>query len=200
MFGANCKEDHPSVRLFTKQLASKIEEIEQETYTVSGVHVTFSFELVPSDMKFLCFINGELNNTASYSSSFGNVSKEDCTTLNGKFGTTPDCKWKPWLYQHRLNMAKQVSKFKAKIPPNLAKSTQRSRVTQLIGSKKSRQEFDPLLGKLCDKEVVEPLHLKNNAVQHLHSMLLDLAISSNNIPDKISSLSDLPRQVQFPGT
>ena len=66
LFGANCKEDHPAVRLFTKQLASQIEEIEQKTYTVSGVHVTFSFELVPSDMKFLCFINGELNNAASY--------------------------------------------------------------------------------------------------------------------------------------
>ena len=49
-FGANCKEDHPAVRQFTKQLAS---QIEKKTYTVSGAQVTFSFELVPSDMKFL---------------------------------------------------------------------------------------------------------------------------------------------------
>ena len=192
LFGANCKEDHPAVRLFTKQLASQIEEIEKTSYTVLGVQVTFSFELVPSDMKFLCFINGELNNAANYFSSFANVSKADCTTLNGKFGTTPACKWKPWPYQQRLNMAKQVSRFKDKIPLTLAKSTQRSRVTQFIANKKSRQEFDPLIGNLCDKEVVEPLHLKNNGVQHLHSMLLDLAISSSNIPDKISSLADLP--------
>ena len=41
LFGANCKEDHPAVRLFTKQLASQIEEIEKKTYTVSGVQVTF---------------------------------------------------------------------------------------------------------------------------------------------------------------
>ena len=69
-------------------------------------------------MKFLCFVNGELNNAANYFSSFANVSKADCTTLNGKFGTTPDCKWKPWPYQQRLNMARQVSRFKDKIPPN----------------------------------------------------------------------------------
>ena len=192
LFGANCKEDHPAVRQFTKQLASQIEEIEKKTYTVSGVQVTFSFELVPSDMKFLCFINGELNNSAYYFSSFANVSKADCITLNCKFGTTPDCNWKPWPYQQRLNMAKQVSRFKDKIPPNLAKSTQRSKVTQFIANKKSRQEFEPLIGNLCDKEVVEPLHLKNNGVQHLHSKLLDLAISFSNIPDKISSLLDLP--------
>ena len=192
LFGANCKEDHPAVRQFTKQLASQIEEIEKKTYTVSGVQVTFSLELVPSDMKFLCFINGELNNSAYYFSSFANVSKADCITVNCKFGTTPDYKWKPWPYQQRLNMAKQVSRFKEKIPPNIAKSTQRSKVTQFIANKKSRQEFEPLIGNLCDKEVVEPLHLKDNGVQHLHSKLLDLAISFSNIPDKISSLLDLP--------
>lgn len=192
LFRANCEEDYPAVRLFTKQLASQIKEIEKKAYTVSGVQVTFSFELVPSDMKFLCFLNGELSNSAGYFSSFANVSKADCTTLNGKFGNMPNCKWKPWPYQQRLDMAKQVSKFKDKISPNLAKSTQRSKITQFIASKKSRQEFEPPIGTLCDKEVVEPLHLKNNGVQHLQSMLLDLAISSSNIPDKISSLSDLP--------
>ena len=192
LFGANCKEDHPAVRLFTKQLSSKIEEIENNTYTVLGMQVTFSFELVPSDMKFLSFINGELNNAATYFSSFANVSKEDCMSLKGKFGTTPDCKWKPWPYKQRLNIGKQVLKFKDNRPPNLAKSSQRTRITRSIANKNSRQEFDPLIGNLCDKEVVEPLHLKNNAVQHLHSMLLDLAISSSNLPDKISSLSDLP--------
>jgi len=63
---------------------------------------------------------------------------------NGKFGNMPNCKWKPWPYRQRLDMAKQVSKFKGKISPNLAKSTQRSKVTQFIANKNSRQEFEPL--------------------------------------------------------
>ena len=85
------------------------------------VQVTFSFELVPSDMKFLCFLNGELSNSAGYFSSFANVSKADCTTLNGKFGNMPNCKWKPRPYRQRLDMAKQVSKFKDKISPQPCK-------------------------------------------------------------------------------
>ena len=121
LFGANCEEDYPAVRLSTKQLASQIKEIEKKAYTVSGVQVTFSFELVPSDMKFLCFLKGELNNSASYFSSFANVSKADCTTLNGKFGNMPNCKWKPRPYRQRLDMAKQVSKFKDKISPQPCK-------------------------------------------------------------------------------
>ena len=191
LFGANCKEDHPCVEQFTLQLTSKIEAIEKKTYTVSEKQVTFTFELVPSDMKFLAFLNGELNNAATYFSSFANVSKEDCVTLNGKFGLMNDCKWKPWPYKDRLNIAKQVESFKAKLPSSLAASTKRTKITKFIASNKSRQEFQPLIGKLCDKEVVEPLHLKNNGVQHLHTMLLNLAISSSNLPQKISSLSDL---------
>lgn len=47
LFGANCKEDHPAVRLFTKQLASQIKEIEKKAYTVSGVQETFPLNWFP---------------------------------------------------------------------------------------------------------------------------------------------------------
>ena len=191
LFGANCKEDHPAVKQFTMQISSKISAIEKNAYTISGKEVTFSFELIPSDMKFLAFLNGELNNAATYFSSFANVSKQDCTTLNATFGTKPGCKWKPWPYEERLTIASQVEKFKEKMPSHLAASTKRNKITQFIASKKSRQEFQPLIGQLSDKEIIEPLHLKNNGVQHLHSMLLNLAISCSNLPQKIRSLSEL---------
>ena len=127
------------------------EAVKQGSIAPARQGVTFSFELVPSDMKFLAFINGELNDAATYFSSFANVSKEGCIKLDGKFGTTPDCNWRPWLYQQRLNFAKQVAKFKNKLPSTLAKSTQRTKVTQFIANKKSRQEFEPLIGEQCDK-------------------------------------------------
>ena len=107
---------------------------------------------------------------------------ETCQIASGNLGHTN----KDWTWLSRCQSSR------IKFPPNLAKSTQRSKVTQFIANKKSRQEFEPPISTLYDKEVVEPLHLKNNGVQHLQSMLLDLAISSSNIPDKISSLSDLP--------
>ena len=86
-------------------------------------------------MKFVASLNGELSNAAKYFSSFANVSKEDCVTLNGKFGSTSDCKWKPWSYTVTLNIAKQVESFKAKLPTNLAAATKRAKVTQFIASK-----------------------------------------------------------------
>ena len=192
LFGANCKEDHEVVVRFTEKLAADIEVIEKKTYTVMGKEVTFSFDLLPGDMKFLAFINGGLSNSAKYFSSFANVCQDESSSLTGKFGETQNCKWRPWQYSQRILIAQQVSDFKRKLPGHLAVKTKRTKVTQFIAGKKSRQEFKPFIGKLCDKEVVEPLHLKNNGVQYLHTMLLNVAISLSNLPHKLNSLSELP--------
>ena len=80
-------------------------------------------------------------------------------SLTGKFGDTANCKCRPWQYSQRLAIAQQVADFKRKIPNHLAVKTKRSKVTQFIAGKKSRQEFKPFTGKLCDKEVVQPLHI-----------------------------------------
>jgi len=96
LFGANCKEDHEVVTRFTKKIAADIEGIEKKTYTVMGKDVTFSYDLLPGDMKFLAYINGELSNSAKYFSSFANVCQEESSSLTGKFGKTQNCKWRPW--------------------------------------------------------------------------------------------------------
>ena len=82
------------------------------SYAVLDMEITFLFELIPSDMKFTAFRNGQLNNAATYFSSFANVFKSDCSLLGEKCGTSPSCKWQPWRYQDRLKVAKQVAQFK----------------------------------------------------------------------------------------
>ncbi|XP_068704052.1 uncharacterized protein [Montipora foliosa] len=119
--------------------------------------------------------------------------QDESSSLTGKFGVNQDCKWRPWQYSQRIATAKQVVEFKRKLPAHLAaKKKKRSNITQFIAGEKSRQEFQPFIGKLCEREVVEPLHLKNNGVQYLHTMLLDVAISISNLPNKLNSLSELP--------
>lgn len=49
--GANCKEDHPSVVEYGKQLKSEMTAIESQTFTVRHQQVKFEFKLVPSQMK-----------------------------------------------------------------------------------------------------------------------------------------------------
>ena len=192
LFGANCKETDEVVDKFAKQLKDQIAAIESKNYFIGDLPVTFSCELVPSDIKFLALLNGELSNSAKYFSSFANASTSDLRSLEGDFGISSDCKWKQWDFDDRLSIARKVSAFQQKIPKKLAKSTKRAKVTQFIENQKSRQKFEPLIGKLCDKQVLKPLHLKNNAVQKLHGDLLSLAIARSNLPVKIVSLSELP--------
>ena len=168
--------------MFTKQLMSVIQKIESKVYTVLNIQVSFSFELAPSDMKF----------AATYFSSFANVSHSDITSLSAKLGTSWTCKWKPWRYEDRLTVAKQMAQFKKRLSNNVTK-TNRTKITKLIASKNSRQEFFPLIGRLCDKAVVEPLHLKSNTVQHLHSLILKVVLSISSLPANLSNLSELPQ-------
>lgn len=98
----------------------------------------------------------------------------DLSNLEGQFGTFLNCRWKPWSYDFRIKVANKVTQYKAKLSKNLSACTERKQVTQFIANQKARQEFKPFIGPLCEKAVLEPLHLKNNAVQKLHNEFLKL--------------------------
>jgi len=93
--GANCKEDHEVMVRYAKDLVVKINAIESKTYAIDGINVRFALELLPSDMKWLAFYSGELNNAAYYFSSFGNVNESDKGTVGGSLGTDPGDTWRP---------------------------------------------------------------------------------------------------------
>ena len=71
--GANCPEDHICMKHYASKIAAEIQVIESKEYFVKQCRVTFSFELVPADMKWLASVSGELSNAAYYFSSFANV-------------------------------------------------------------------------------------------------------------------------------
>lgn len=107
-------------------------------------------------------MGGELSNSATYFSSFANVSTKDCTDSKGTFGSGPLCKWNPWDYGSRTKVVQAVNSFKASLDAKpLPLKQKRSKDTEFIARQKSRQEFLPFVGKLIDKAHVEPLHLKN---------------------------------------
>ncbi|CAB4036361.1 Hypothetical predicted protein, partial [Paramuricea clavata] len=75
--GANCSEDHPSMKQYAKKLMQDIAHIETQSYIISGFNCKSTVELVPSDMKWLSTMSGELNNAAYYFSPFGNVNDDN---------------------------------------------------------------------------------------------------------------------------
>lgn len=156
------------------------------------------FSELPNDMKMLCFLAGELSNSAKYFSTFANVSYDDMSKIDFTFGHSEDDKWRPWAYEERLSVAKQVENLKKKVVKSkLAKNTKRNKVTTFIAQKKSRQEYNPRIGNLIDKVHVEPLHLKNNACALMFRYILDFAIAKSGLGPSVNDFSSVDSQSPF---
>ena len=198
--GANCKEDHIAMERYATQLVSSIYDIETKEYRgiVDNVTITFSFELVPSDMKWLAYFSGELNNAAYYFSSFGNVNSCDKGTTTGSLGSSPRDTWQRWDYSRRLIVADKVLALKKELENKaLANSTKRKKILDCIRAEKSRQERVPILGRLVDKALAEPLHNTNNAWQLFNKSIMNLSLDVSKIPKGISNVSELPEDCPF---
>ena len=154
--------------------------------------------MVPADMKWLASFSGELSNASYYFSSFANVNNDNKRTVNGSLGPEPENTWQPWVYQGRLKVVQVVSKTKVELnKTKLFVSTKRNKVLQKIRELGSRQEFEPILGKLVDKAYAEPLHNSNNAWQYMHGKLLQEAIVKSNVPPSCNDFSVLPQDSPF---
>ena len=143
-------------------------------------NVEFKFVEFPNDMKFLCFLAGELTNSATYFTTFANVST-DYMDVRKSFGVD----WKPWSYDKRIKDSTAVAKFKKQLKPGLAESTARNKITPYIASLNSRQEFVPLLKKYIDFAKCEPLHLKNNVCQDYFKIYLIQICGLKPIKEKL---------------
>lgn len=193
LLGADCEEDCPLLKQYTKFLVGEMEAIEgKKLKTNKGNEVVFIFELVPSDMKWVSSMSGELNNCATYFSPFANVSQETKKVVNGSIGGA-SATWQLWKYSDRLDVAAKVETYKKTLKDPEGK--QRSHVTKYIAKNKSRQEFVPPLGRYVDKIKAEPLHNTNNAWQHWFMILLTLAThcTDDKLIKSATKLDHLPR-------
>ena len=135
----------------------------------------------------LCFLGGELSNSAKYFSSFANVSYDNMNSLKFTFGLTEGNEWRPWDYETRVKVVKEVEKLKEKLSKSKSsESTRRSKITSVIAEKKSRQEFSARIGKLINKAHIEPLHLKNNACAHMFKHVLLSSIQRSELSQSIN--------------
>ena len=201
-FGANVKENGLVVQKYVQATLKELTEIESKTYTieVNGSQRLVEFKLaeLPNDMKMLAFLAGELSNAATYFSTFANVNQKDSNDIS-KFICENDMKqWQPFTYQKRISDASKVDKKRKEIEASkLQPATKRQKLTQYISSIKSRQEFEPLLGKAVEQAKPEPLHLKNNSVCEQFMKLLKLSLSQSKISPNLKAYSDLQETLLF---
>ena len=196
MLGANCEEDHPLLKKYTEHLTKEMDEIEGKCWkTERGYEVSFKLKLVPADQKWVASMSGELNNAATYFSSFANVNQDNKGTMGGSIGEHSNATWKPWNYDDRMKTVKKVEKFKKKLKDPVKK--ERNKVTAFISKERSRQEYAPALGKYVDCVKAEPLHNTNNAWQHFFTFMLAIAMqyTDPNVLKAVTAFTELTSSV-----
>lgn len=203
LFGANCKEDCVPVRRFLRKCLSDINNLEKTTFHVECegelVNVRFHVSEMPNDMKMLAFLGGELSNVATFFSTFANVSTHDMNSLEGSFSFSGKGMWQPWKYEERVAVANKVDSFKKSMTTKqLTTTTLRSKITSFIAQLKSRQEFQPIVGRLIDRAHVDPLHLKNNACALTRRLfMLNEVIAMSKLGNRVKSFSQVPSSSLF---
>lgn len=155
--GANCSESHLCMQRYAKKLVHDMNIIANKDYQINGSNVKFSFELLPSDMKWLASMGGELSNAAYCFSSFGNVCEETKATINGSLGKGDHNTWQPWSYEKRLKVAAKVVERKQQLQGSTyAESTKQKKDLDFIKDQKSWQELEPIIGEITDSAMQSP--------------------------------------------
>ena len=97
IFGANFSESCIAVQRYVTRLVSDIAYLEDNVFPINGYVVKFEFSEIPNDMKMLCFLGGELSNSAKYFSSSGNITYNAMANLQFTFGRlrADTNQWKP---------------------------------------------------------------------------------------------------------
>ena len=131
-------------------------------------------------------------NAAYYFSPFGNVNSDNEAITNGSLGEDPSCTWHPWDYKERIEVVKKVANKREQLSKtNYSSTTKRNKLLSFIREQGSRQQYEPLLGKLVDCGFAEPLHNSNNAWAYLHALMLEIALAKSGVTPSCKQIDDL---------
>ena len=202
VFGANVKENGEVVKNYLQMVSEELSEIESKTFSVSvngeAKSVEFRIAELPNDMKMLPLLAGELSNAARYFSTFGNVTKKDSNDVSKTLKDPNKRGWEPFSYEKRISDAYKVEKKRKELDGSKSQSTtKRQKLTQYIASLKSRQEFEPPVGKSVVRAKPEPLHLKNNCICEQFMKLLKISLSQSKIKQSVRSFIELEKSILF---
>ena len=141
-------------------------------------------------MRWMSSHTGELNNCATYFSSFASVSQTSKNTMAGTIGGSGATQ-QPWSYKKGLRLHKKWKRSRSilKIP----EGKQKGDITKFIAQNKS-QEFVPPIGKYADLFKAESLHNTNYDWQHWFLVALAIAMQYTNQANLKSAtvLTDVP--------
>ena len=168
IFGADVDETDAIVEKYLARIVKDFDFLEENVFIVKGggrmCPVEFRLGGDSSDMKMLCYLAGQLSNSARFFTNFANVFKSGDAHLNPKFKFGDH--WKPFNYKDMVNdgiLAEEQWKRLVNSKGSTKLKDLKAKLATYVGEVlKSRQVCRPRLGKYILKAKADPLHIKNN--------------------------------------
>ena len=195
VFGAYCKEDCEQVRRYILKTVQDLKHLEENIFEITTgdtvMKVEYKVAEIPNDMKMLCFLAGELSNSAHYFPTFANVNHADCSNIEKKIGNQPG-DWKPYSFEKRQGDGQKAEKKITELAKsNTAKSTQRSNLCSYTKDVlKGRQQCSPIMSNYIERAKSEHLHLKNNTAKEIFIKILNV-VTAESRHDKAKSFREI---------
>ena len=177
---ADVDELHPVWLQVLRDAVQDAAVISEKSYTICGKRCTFTPQLVPADQKWLAHVAGELPNSATYFSSYANVKLDDLGVVNKTFRMNGSGDFRPWTWEERQDAIKSVQEKIQSLPEGTSKSQAHDAALKVLANvANARQLHQPAIGRLVETATVDPLHVMNNAWQHLFTCIVGVLISQS---------------------
>ena len=166
IFGADVEETADIIDKYLRRVVADFGYLEDNVFIVKAGDRLYAVEFRVggnrSDMKMLCYLAGEVGNSATFFTTFCNIFKTGNAHLVPHWKNGVD--WKPFTYEKRVRdgilAEKKLKEMKKKggMKAKTLKANMATHAAELGG----RQVCRPRLGKYIDKTKADPLHIKNN--------------------------------------
>ena len=166
--GADVGEEDAIVAKYLERVKKDFDHLEAGVFIVEGGGrmrpVEFRLGGTSADMKMLCYLAGQLKNSARFFTNFANVFSTDNEHMNAdrRFGKH----WKPFSYDKMVKDGILAEEYWKKLIESKGVTklkTLKTKLATFVGEiLKGRQVCRPRLGKYVLKAKADPLHIKNN--------------------------------------
>ncbi len=165
IFVANAKENSEACYAFCRHILAKMKELQGRKFEIAFKEgeedrvQEFEFRpgLILGDQKWIADFCGEVSNSATYPSSFCNVSKQQLQDTDGGIGSGE--KWQEWSLDDRRRALSELKTVCDRYVKMHRYEPSREYLVKWLAELKSRQIAEPPLGEFCRLAEICILHV-----------------------------------------
>ena len=166
----NCSEKADVAASLWKQHSDEMQLIEGNVLNICNERVTVEFQQ-SADQAWQFWANNELTQSATYPSMFARVHKGQLTFTGGSLGVGHGYTWQVPIMESRQRDLEKLNNFCENLSRSLSEAAHHRKQLEFMANNGLRQVGEPRIGKYCDRQCPELMHLEINNWEHVLNLI-----------------------------